>query len=106
MIYFKKGNLLNDKSEALINTVNCIGVMGKGIALQFKKAFPGNFQEYKKACDKNEVKPGKMFVYHTADIFSVKWIINFPTKNHWKEKSKIEYIEDGLRDLKNVIKKK
>ena len=99
MISFKRGNLLEDNSEAIINTVNCVGVMGKGIALQFKKAFPGNFKAYKKACDKNQVVPGKMYIYKLEDMFTSKWIINFPTKRHWKGKSKIEDIESGLHDL-------
>lgn len=103
MISFKKGNLLEDESEALVNTVNC--VMGKGIALQFKKAFPDNFKEYKKACDKKKVVPGKMFIFKHKDMFSYKWIINFPTKRHWKGKSKIEDIDSGLKDLVKQVKK-
>ncbi len=105
MISFKKGNLLEDESEALVNTVNCVGVMGKGIALQFKKAFPDNFKEYKKACDKKKVVPGKMFIFKHKDMFSYKWIINFPTKRHWKGKSKIEDIDSGLKDLVRQVKK-
>lgn len=105
MISFKKGNLLEDESEALVNTVNCVGVMGKGIALQFKKAFPENFAAYKKACDKKLVVTGKMFIFKHEDMFFQKWIINFPTKKHWKGKSKIEDIDSGLKDLVKQIKK-
>jgi len=105
MIKFKTGNILTDKSEAIVNTVNCVGVMGKGLALQFKKAFPENYKEYKTACDKKIVAPGKMFITKHEDMLGDKYIINFPTKKHWKGDSKIEYIDDGLIDLINEIKK-
>lgn len=95
--------MLQERVDALVNTVNCIGIMGKGIALQFKLAFPDNFNLYKKACDLGEVQIGKMFVSHTQDMFGPKYIINFPTKKHWKEKSKYEYIEKGMDDLIHVI---
>ncbi|BCG58085.1 type II toxin-antitoxin system antitoxin DNA ADP-ribosyl glycohydrolase DarG [Paenibacillus sp. URB8-2] len=104
MIEYKKGNLLEAEAEALINTVNCVGVMGKGIALQFKQAFPGNFKEYAKACKNNLVMPGKMFVVPTGYMLNPKYIINFPTKRHWKEKSKIEDIKSGLIDFIDTIK--
>lgn len=105
MITFKSnGNLLDENVDALVNTVNCVGIMGKGIALQFKQAFPQNFKEYEKSCKRNEVNIGKMLVFSTGALFGVKFIINFPTKKHWKEKSRIEYIEKGLDDLFNVIK--
>lgn len=104
MITFKgNGNLLDENVEALVNTVNCVGIMGKGIALQFKQAFPQNFKEYEKACKSNGVNIGKMFVFSTGALFDVKHIINFPTKKHWKEKSKIEYIKKGLDDLYHII---
>lgn len=99
----KKGDLLKENVDAIVNTVNCVGIMGKGIALQFKMAYPANFKEYKKACDTNEIKIGKMFVTEQPDLFKNKLIINFPTKNHWRGKSKIDYIENGLDDLKSVI---
>ena len=105
MFEFKQGNILKDKSEAIINTVNCVGVMGRGIAFQFKQIYPDNFKEYKRACDKGEVQLGKMFVYSLETLFNPKYIINFPTKNHWKEKSNIKYIESGLIALKDIIKK-
>ncbi len=106
MIIYKKGNLLEDPSEALVNTVNTVGVMGKGIALQFKQAFPEVFHEYEKSSKKNEVKIGKMHVVETNSLVGPKYIINFPTKQHWREKSKIGYIVDGLKALKKVIKEK
>lgn len=103
MIIPSKGNLLKADVEALINTVNTVGVMGKGIALQFKQAFPKNFTEYQRACKKNEVIPGKMFTVSVSMIENPKYIINFPTKRHWRQKSKIEDIRQGLEDLRNVI---
>jgi len=105
-IIFTKGDLLQQNDvDAIVNTVNCVGVMGKGIALQFKKKWPGNFKEYATACKDNIIKIGKMHVYETDNMFLPKYIINFPTKNHWKEKSKIKYIQEGLDDLIIQIKK-
>ncbi len=99
MLELKQGNLLEEDAEALVNAVNCVGVMGKGIALQFKQTFPENFQQYKKACDAKEVQPGRMFTVPTGKLFNPKYIINFPTKRHWREKSKIEDIQTGLKAL-------
>ncbi|MEP0756677.1 macro domain-containing protein [Trichocoleus sp. DQ-A2] len=99
MLEFKQGNLLEEDAEALVNAVNCIGVMGKGIALQFKQAFPENFQQYKKACDTKEVQPGRMFTVPTGKLFNPKYIINFPTKRHWRDKSKVEDVQTGLKAL-------
>ena len=104
MIEYKKGNLLESEAEALVNTVNCVGVMGKGIALQFKQAYPDNFKEYEKACKNNMVMPGKMFVVDTGSMFNPRYIINFPTKRHWKGKSKIEDIQSGLIDFIEIIR--
>ena len=98
-IEYRQGNLLEDDAEALVNTVNCVGVMGKGIALQFKKAYPKNFVEYQKACKKDEVHPGQMFIQDAGDLFNQKLIINFPTKRHWMGKSRLEDIELGLNTL-------
>ncbi|NES05639.1 MAG: macro domain-containing protein [Okeania sp. SIO2F4] len=103
MVEFKQGNLLEENIEALVNTVNCVGVMGKGIALQFKQAFPENFKQYKKACDAKQVQPGQMFTTSTGKLFP-RYIINFPTKRHWKGKSKIEDIESGLKALIEDVK--
>jgi len=104
MIKIIKGNVLEQKTEAIVNTVNCVGVMGRGIALSFREAYPENYREYKKACDKGEVVPGRMFVHLAGDMFSKKYIINFPTKRHWREKSRIEDIRSGLADLVSVIR--
>jgi len=104
MIEDTSGNLLQQKAEALVNTVNCVGVMGKGIALQFKKAFPENFKRYEHACKIGEVRVGEMWVTSTGNLFNPRFIINFPTKQHWKEPSKIRYIQDGLKDLVRVVK--
>ncbi|WP_373530214.1 macro domain-containing protein [Nostoc sp.] len=100
MFEFKQGNLLEEKAEALVNTVNCVGVMGKGIALQFKQAYPENFRHYEKACKANEVQPGRMFTVATGSLLNPRYIINFPTKRHWRNNSKIEDIKSGLWILK------
>jgi len=88
----------------LVNTVNCVGVMGRGIALQFKRAYPANFKAYAVACERNEVKPGRMFVFDTGELTNPRYIINFPTKVHWRGKSRIEHIEAGLDALVAEIK--
>lgn len=106
MIEYKSGDILKSGAEALVNTVNCVGVMGRGIALQFKNAFPDNFAAYAAACKKGEVQPGRMFVFDTGRLIPPKYIINFPTKRHWRGKSRIEDIELGLRDLVKVIRAK
>lgn len=103
MIEFKTGNLLEANAEALVNTVNTAGVMGKGIALQFRQAFPQNFAVYQKACKRNEVQPGEMLVVETGQLTNPRYIINFPTKRHWKGKARLEDIEAGLKDLVRVI---
>lgn len=103
MIRLARGNLLKQNTEALVNTVNCEGYMGKGVALQFKLAFPENYEFYKKACRNGEVNPGKMLVFKTRGLENPKYIINFPTKVKWRENSRYEYIEDGLVDLISII---
>ena len=104
MIHFTQGNLLDSDAQALVNTVNTVGVMGKGIALQFKKAYPLNYDRYRKACAAGEVKVGAMFVVEDHDLKGSRTIINFPTKQHWRGKSKLEWVVDGLDDLKNFLK--
>jgi len=99
------GNLLAADAEALVNTVNTVGVMGKGIALQFKRAFPENFRAYVRACKRHEVELGRMFVHPTGAISNPKYVINFPTKKHWKSRSKLVDIESGLDSLREVIEK-
>ena len=99
---FTTGNILTSHSEAIINTVNTYGIMGKGIALAFKRSFPDNYKTYRKAFENGELSVGKMFV-HKTDLLSPKYIINFPTKKHWRNKSKMSYISSGLDDLIDVI---
>jgi len=102
MIKFTKGNIINADVEALINTVNTVGVMGKGIALAFKKAFPKNYQIYRKACDNKEFDVGDLLITHTGQL-TPKFIINFPTKQHWRGRSQIKFIEIGLKKLAEDI---
>ncbi|WP_439259437.1 type II toxin-antitoxin system antitoxin DNA ADP-ribosyl glycohydrolase DarG [Lonepinella sp. BR2930] len=103
MIKYQTGNIFDSEVEALVNTVNCVGVMGRGIALQFKNKYPDNFKSYQQACKNEQVKPGQMFVFDTKQLVLPKWIINFPTKRHWRGKSRIEDIESGLQDLISVV---
>lgn len=104
MIKYEKGNLLEAGTEALVNTVNTVGVMGKGIALQFKQAFPENFKVYEKAYRNGELKPGKVLFVPTGQFVNPKYILNFPTKRHWRSKARLEDIEEGLIDLVRLIK--
>lgn len=99
----QKGNLLEAEAEALVNTVNTVGVMGRGIAMMFKERFPRNYQAYAAACKAGEVQTGKMFVTATGELGGPRWIINFPTKRHWRQPSRLEWIEEGLRDLVRVV---
>jgi O-acetyl-ADP-ribose deacetylase (regulator of RNase III) len=99
----RRGNLLQADAEALVNTVNTVGIMGKGIALQFRKAYPYNYQAYRKACERGEVVPGKMFVFETGQLTGPRLIVNFPTKRHWKSKTRVEDVEAGLVDLVEII---
>ena len=103
MIEAGGSNLLTADVDALINTVNTVGVMGKGIALQFKRAYPANFKAYKAACDRGEVRLGQMFVFDTHIKGPRRFIINFPTKQHWKSASRLRDIEEGLQDLVRVV---
>ena len=103
MMKFTQGNLLEAPAEALVNTVNTVGVMGKGIALMFKEAFPRNFRAYEDACKQKEISVGRMFVTETSSLEGPRWIINFPTKQHWRQPSKLEWIVEGLNDLRRVI---
>ena len=103
MVEFVRGNLLEDDVDALVNTVNTKGVMGKGIALQFRRAFPENYDAYRAACEAGVVQLGRMFVVMTGYLGRPRLIINFPTKNHWKSRSRIADIEAGLVDLRRVL---
>ncbi len=104
MIRYETGNLLDAGTEAVVNTVNTVGVMGKGVALMFKEAYPENFDRYAAAVEAGEVRTGTMFVTERPALRGPKWIINFPTKEHWRGKSRIEWIESGLDDLVRVIR--
>ena len=106
MIEYKTGDILAENVEALVNTVNCVGVMGRGIALQFKRAFPENFKAYAKACKREEVKPGRIFVFETGRLANPRYIFNFPTKRHWRGKSRIGDIELGLEALAYEIRER
>lgn len=96
---FTIGNMFDCEAEAIVNTVNTVGVMGKGVALQFKERFPVNYSLYQSACKKGEIQIGKMFITSTNSLMNPKWIINFPTKKHWMHKSSYAYIEQGLDHL-------
>jgi len=103
MIHFTTGNLLDADADALVNTVNTVGVMGKGIALMFKERFPDIFKDYAAACKAKEVQTGHMFVTATNQLHGPRFVIHFPTKRHWRHPSKLEWIVEGLADLKRVI---
>ncbi|NTF17211.1 macro domain-containing protein [Agrobacterium rubi] len=103
MIIQGKGNILDTNDEAVVNTVNEQGVMGKGLALEFKIRFPDNFTAYEVACKRNEVKVGQMFVTERMDMFGPRWLINFPTKQYWRNGSRLEWVRAGLDDLRTFI---
>lgn len=105
MITLKTGNILSATTEAIVNPVNCVGVMGKGLALEFKKKYPANFSLYRSICLNfpHKVNPGKMLVCDLGPLTLPKYIINFPTKIHWRDLSRLEYIESGLLALKQEI---
>ncbi len=99
MITLTTGDILKADAQALVNTVNCVGVMGRGLALQFKKCYPENFQEYQRICKDGRLAPGKMLVHDRGIFTNPRFIINFPTKKHWREKSHIDDIRSGLQAL-------
>jgi O-acetyl-ADP-ribose deacetylase (regulator of RNase III) len=104
MIEYRTGDLLRADAQALVNTVNCVGIMGRGIALQFKNTYPDNFKAYQSACARGEVQPGRMFVFETGELTNPRYIINFPTKRHWRGKSRMEDIDAGLSALAGEIR--
>ena len=106
MMKFLQGNLFDAPTEALVNTVNTVGVMGKGIALMFKEAFPDNFRAYDEAVKREEVRIGHMFVTENHALDGPQWLINFPTKKHWRQPSRLEWIVTGLEDLRRVVEEK
>ena len=99
VVEFVRGDLFRADVEAIVNAVNCVGVMGKGIALQFKKTFPENFQQYKRACDAGTVQPGSMFIFDNRSRGTPLYLINFPTKRHWRNASRLDDIRSGLAAL-------
>ena len=104
MIEYKAGDIFGEDAEALVNAVNCVGVMGRGVALQFKRAFPENFSAYVERCKGGEMRPGQVFVFETGNPDNPRYIVNFPTKRHWREVSRLEDIESGLESLVAEIK--
>ena len=103
MITFRNGNLFDSHAKGLVNPVNCVGVMGRGLAAQFKARYPGNFQLYHALCLQGQMSLGKMYVTHGPDSGRERYIINFPTKQHWKDDSHLASIEAGLHDLHQVL---
>ena len=103
--FVREGDLLDQKVDALVNTVNCVGVMGRGVALQFKQRFPENFKRYAAACKKGEVVPGRMFIVANDNLFGAKWIVNFPTKLDWRFRSSYKYIASGIDALVGDIRR-
>lgn len=106
MIEFRQGDILQADAEALVNTVNCVGVMGRGVALQFRKAFPENYEAYRGACERGELHPGTMFVFTLSRLHGARFIINFPTKRHWRGKSRLEDIQVGLQTLVEEVRQR
>ncbi len=106
MIEITHGDLLEADVEALVNTVNTVGVMGKGIALQFKKAFPENYRTYRDACERGDLQPGRMFVFETGRMFNPRYIVNFPTKRHWRNRSRLDDVRAGLDALAGEIRER
>jgi O-acetyl-ADP-ribose deacetylase (regulator of RNase III) len=106
MIRYTQGNLLEASADALVNTVNEVGVMGKGIALMFRETFPENARAYEEACRRGEVQVGTMFVTRNPELVQPRWIINFPTKKHWRQPTKLTWVREGLKDLVRVVHEK
>ncbi|MEU4470262.1 macro domain-containing protein [Micromonospora sp. NPDC023888] len=104
MIIAAHGNLMTADAEALVNAVNTVGVMGKGIALQFKRAYPANYAAYRTACAAKEIKLGQMFLFDSARPGPGRYVINFPTKGHWRTSSKVADVQAGLLDLVRVVR--
>ena len=103
MIKYVKGNIFEQQVQTFVNTVNCEGVMGKGYALEFKNKFPAMYESYRKVCTKKLLKPGLLLLFKE---YGNLWILNFPTKTTWREKSKLSYIEEGLIKFVSTYKEK
>ena len=95
-------NIFDSDCDAIVNTINCVGVMGGGLAAQFRQRFPEMNEAYEIQCGEGIIRPGRMWVWHGGGDHD-KYLVNFPTKDHWKDPSKLEYIEDGLRDLRHAL---
>lgn len=110
MIEYQTGDILEADAQALVNSVNCVGVMGKGIALQFKRKFPQNFRAYEKVCKNDALKPGRVFVHDRGALFASdqapRYIVNVPTKTHWRRPSELAYIEAGMEALVDEIQQR
>lgn len=104
MIEYQEGNLTENGAKALVNTVNCVGVMGKGIALSFKKAFPSYFEEYKSMCGENLIHAGHVYVHPTNKLIGPKYLISFATKHHWQNPSKMRWVVNGLKELVILVR--
>jgi len=104
MITEVAGNLLDADVDALVNTVNTVGVMGKGLALQFRRAYPAMFDDYQRAATAGQLHLGQMHVWRTGAVTGPAYVINFPTKGHWRSRSRIDDIDRGLTDLARVIR--
>ncbi len=103
MITYTAGDILDDDAEAIVNTINCVGVMGKGLALAAKKRWPQMYVDYEAACYREEVRPGEMWVWATGELFGTRHVIGFPTKRHWRAPSQMGDIDAGLGALRRVI---
>ena len=103
MINFTTGNIFESNNHAIVNTVNTVGVMGKGIALKFKTLYPDNYNYYRSVCDARKLKPGSILPFENKGLFDSLWIINFATKNHWRNPSKLEWIVNGLKELNTFL---
>jgi O-acetyl-ADP-ribose deacetylase (regulator of RNase III) len=104
MVRYAEGDLPDAPAEALVNTVNEVGVMGKGIALIFRDASPESAREYQEACARREVRVGLVLVTRNRSLVGPRWIIHFPTKKHWRHRSRMEWVREGLRDLVRVVR--
>jgi O-acetyl-ADP-ribose deacetylase (regulator of RNase III) len=103
MLNFTTGNLLEARAQALVNTVNTVGVMGKGIALMFKERFGDNYRQYATACKEGQVQTGRMFITELSELDGPRWIVNFPTKQHWRSPSQLKWVIEGLQDLRQFL---
>lgn len=104
MVRFVDGSLLDARVDALVNAVNTVGVMGKGLALQFKRAYPANTRAYEAACERGDVTIGTMLVFATGTGAALRYIIDFPTKQHWRSPSQLDFVERGLDALVSVVR--